>query len=146
KTRPTNQNAPLIKDQFQSLNVKDSLDDKLSHIVLAQNDRTKTLKGMDEKSVIFYQAPTHYGEKSAKKHLGEEAATLLETIKTTFEQLEEWSKESIHRAIEQTAEQMGLKMGKIAQPVRIAVTGGPVSPPMDVTLALLDKSEVLARI
>jgi len=48
--------------------------------------------------------------------------------------------------VEKTAEDLGLKLGKLAQPLRVAVTGGPVSPPVDITLQLIGKERVLARL
>lgn len=45
-----------------------------------------------------------------------------------------------------TAESLDLKLGKVAQPLRVAVSGGPVSPPIDITLALLGRERTLARI
>jgi len=48
--------------------------------------------------------------------------------------------------LQTTAEERELNLGKLAQPVRIAVSGGPVSPPIDVTLWLLGRDATLARI
>jgi glutamyl-tRNA synthetase len=72
---------------------------------------------------------------------------LLEEIRATFDTLPEDSFGRVaHEAIEQAAETAGINMGKVAQPVRIAVAGSPVTPPLDVTLDLLGKSSTLARI
>ncbi len=60
--------------------------------------------------------------------------------------LKDWDATSVHNVIVRTAESMGLKMGKVAQPVRVAVSGGPVSPPIDITLELLGRQTTLARL
>jgi glutamyl-tRNA synthetase len=51
-----------------------------------------------------------------------------------------------HNKINELAEASGINMGKYAQPVRIAVSGSTVTPPLDVTLDLLGKSSTLHRI
>jgi glutamyl-tRNA synthetase len=58
----------------------------------------------------------------------------------------EWNKEAIHQVIVDTAEKLDMKLGKIAQPVRVAVTGDTVSPSIDITLQLLGRDEVVQRL
>jgi len=72
---------------------------------------------------------------------------LLEALRVKFDTLpEEGFGHTAHQAIEEAAADSGVNMGKYAQPVRIAVSGGPVTPPLDVTLDLLGKSATLTRI
>jgi glutamyl-tRNA synthetase len=52
----------------------------------------------------------------------------------------------VHQVLVDTAEKHELKLGKLAQPLRVAVTGGAVSPPLDVTLALIGRERVLSRL
>ena len=58
----------------------------------------------------------------------------------------EWTSASIHEAIQTLANAVGLGLGKVAQPLRVAVSGGSVSPPIDQTLAILGRAETLKRI
>jgi glutamyl-tRNA synthetase len=58
----------------------------------------------------------------------------------------EWTPEAIHAAVVATAEEAGLKLGKVAQPLRVAISGGGVSPPIDVTVHLVGRELTLARI
>ncbi|HKK06884.1 MAG TPA: glutamate--tRNA ligase, partial [Gammaproteobacteria bacterium] len=60
--------------------------------------------------------------------------------------LPHWRPEELHSAVMAVAQAAGLKLGAVAQPLRIAVSGGPVSPPIDVTLALLGRENTLRRI
>ena len=60
--------------------------------------------------------------------------------------LDEWRREKIHEVIAGVAAESGLGFGKIGQPLRVAVTGGTVSPPIDVTVALLGRERVMARL
>jgi glutamyl-tRNA synthetase len=57
-----------------------------------------------------------------------------------------WSAAAVHECITQLATSKGLALGKLAQPLRLAMCGGTVSPPIDATLAILGKHETLARL
>jgi glutamyl-tRNA synthetase len=115
-------------------------------VVKAQRERNKTLVEMAKSSVFFYRDFEDYDEKAAKKNLTPEAATGLEALRENLEALFPWSREAIHDIIAATAESLGVKMGGIAQPLRVAVSGTSVSPPIDLTLELLGKEKTLARI
>ena len=60
--------------------------------------------------------------------------------------LASWEKAAIHAVLIETAEANQLKLGKLAQPIRLLVTGGTVSPPIDLTLELIGKERVIARL
>ena len=60
--------------------------------------------------------------------------------------LPEWTAAALHDALRATAGALGLKLGKVAQPLRVAVSGGGVSPPMDATLEVLGRETSLARL
>jgi len=60
--------------------------------------------------------------------------------------LDDWTAPALHALINGFAVGKGLSLGKLAQPIRLAVCGGTISPPIDATLAILGKSESLARI
>jgi glutamyl-tRNA synthetase len=61
-------------------------------------------------------------------------------------ELTEWNDTTIHEILTQIVEEHALKLGQLAQPVRIALTGGTVSPPIDQTIRLLGKERVIARL
>jgi glutamyl-tRNA synthetase len=115
-------------------------------VVKAQRERNKTLVEMAKASVFFYRDFEAYDEKAAKKNLAPEAASGLEALRENLGALYPWSREAIHDIIAATAESLGLKMGNVAQPLRVAVSGASVSPPIDLTLELLGKEKTLARI
>jgi glutamyl-tRNA synthetase len=71
---------------------------------------------------------------------------LLQQVVAGLGKLEEWRAEPIHGFISAAATGGGVSLGKLAQPIRLAVCGGTVSPPIDATLAILGKSESLARL
>jgi glutamyl-tRNA synthetase len=115
-------------------------------IVKAQRERCKTLVEMAAASVFFYRDFEQYDEKAANKNLSSSAQPALEALRETLAELTPWSKGAIHEAVAATAETLGVKMGNVAQPLRVAVSGTAVSPPIDATLELLGKTKTLARI
>jgi len=115
-------------------------------VVMAQRERAKTLVEMAENSVYFYREFEVYDEKAAGKHLTPEAAAHLETLREHLAGVSSWSAPAIHEALTAAAEESGVKFGKLAQPLRVAVTGRGFSPPIDVTLELVGRERTLARI
>jgi len=118
----------------------------LAGLVVAQRERAKTLGEMAANSVYFFREIETYEPQAAAKNLTAEAAAPLTALRERLAELREWSAPVIHAAVVGTADALGLKLGKLAQPVRVAVTGGPVSPPIDLTLELLGRERGLARL
>ena len=115
-------------------------------VVVAQRERNKTLVDMAQSSAFLYRDFEIYDEKAAQKNLTPQSADLLKILQAKLEGLPAWEKEAIHQAIEETALAKEVKMGAVAQPLRVAVTGTSVSPPIDVTLVLLGRGKTLERI
>jgi glutamyl-tRNA synthetase len=115
-------------------------------VVKAQRERNKTLVEMAEASVFFYRDFHQYDEKAANKHLTPAAAPGLRMLRETLSALRPWVRESIHDLIAVTAEALGVKMGSVAQPLRVAVSGTSVSPPIDLTLEILGQTRTVERI
>jgi glutamyl-tRNA synthetase len=118
----------------------------LEAIVSAQRERAKTIAEMAENSVFFFVAPQQYDPKAAAKTLTPEAAGVLAAARERLAALAEWGATSIHGALQALADERGATLGKIAQPLRVAVSGGGVSPPIDQTLAILGRNDVARRI
>ena len=90
-----------------------------------------------------------YDEKAVAKfmHKGEPAgADVLREFAPRLAELEPFAPEAIEARLADYCEHEGLKMGSLAQPIRIALTGAAVSPPLGITLASLGKDESLRRI
>ena len=118
----------------------------LEQLIAVQGERVKTLKEMIEVSRYFYEDFSTFEENAAKKHLRPVAAEPLKAVQAHLAALTEWTAETVHAAINSAAESLGLGMGKVGMPLRVAVTGGGNSPSLDVTLALIGKARCLARI
>jgi glutamyl-tRNA synthetase len=118
----------------------------LVKVVDAQRERCRTLVEMADKSRFFYEEVDHYDEEAVQKNFSKDVLPALQVILENLEQLEDWSRESIHKIIDDVVNQFNMKLGKIAQPIRIALSGGTISPPIDVTLELLGKKKVIERL
>jgi glutamyl-tRNA synthetase len=116
----------------------------LIDIIKAQAERTKTLKEMAERSRYFYEPVMIADEMKANLQAGIMPA--MGMVRDRLEALTEWTKEAIHEVLASTAEIHGLKLGKLAQPIRVAITGGTVSPPLDMTMVLIGRDRVLERL
>ena len=107
-------------------------------MVEALRERAKTLKEMAQRSLFFFREPV-MDEKAVAKHLTPEAKALLGELRGDLRGAGEWTAPALHAALQAFAEARQLGLGKVAQPLRVAVTGGTVSPPIDATLALLGR-------
>lgn len=145
KSEPEKLVAPFIA-QLETLGCDVENGPDVLEIVKTQQERAKTLKEMAEKSLLFYNDYEEFDEKAAKKNLKAAGLEPLEIMLAKFEQLSDWSKEPLHQVILDTAEALEVKLGKVAQPLRVALTGTSVSPALDSTLLLLGKQMCLKNI
>ena len=112
----------------------------------ALRERAETIQEMACKSEYFYREFENFEESAAKKHLRPIAAPLLEAVRAELTKVTDWSTETIHEIVANTAVSHDVKMGKVAQPLRVAVSGSGASPSIEVTLQLVGKWRTLTRI
>ena len=138
--------VPRLRAQLRRIGLDSDDRNLLEGIILSQRERAKTLKEMACNSRFFFIDTVQIDPKAAAKHLGEGGRQMLGQVRERLVQLTQWTAVSIHAALEDLAAANGWGLGKVAQPVRVAVTGTAVSPPIDTTLALLGRERTLARI
>ena len=95
-------------------------------------------------SPLVALANTKY--ESFKKNFKQGVDEVLEKLHDEFARLEQWEGETLHQIVLKVAEDLEMNLGKVAQPLRVAVCGTSVSPPIDVTLSLLGRDKTLNRI
>ncbi|MCB9795435.1 MAG: glutamate--tRNA ligase [Alphaproteobacteria bacterium] len=120
-------------------------------LILAYKERARTFRELEQSAAWVFAAPTEYGpEKSVAKALikGQvNGLAALASLRPHLASLEDWSAEGVEGLIAARAEaEFEGKMGKLAQPLRFAMTGGPVSPGIGETVALLSQEEALRRV
>ena len=109
-------------------------------------ERAETLADMAASARYCYEDFDEIDGKAAKKNLRPVILEPLQSVREQFAQLDDWSAAEIERTIKSVAESFEINMGKLGQPLRVASTGGPVSPPIDVTLNLIGRERVLQRL
>lgn len=128
----------------QQLNATQGAD--LDQVIKAQADRVKTLKELVAISRYFFEDFTDFDANAAKKHLRPVAKAALQTVQTKLAALENWQADEIQAAINDTATELEVGMGKVGMPLRVAATGAGNSPSLDVTLNLIGREKALERI
>ena len=119
---------------------------EIAKVIPCLNQRAKTLVEMAEKSAFFFKKEVEFDEKARNKFLTEDARPLLEKVIVGFSTLDDFSAENIETLFKKIVEEQGMKLGKLAQPVRVALTGTTVSPGIYDVILLLGKEETLKRL
>ena len=114
-------------------------------VIVALRDRVKTLKDMAERAKVWYLGIAEWDEAAVAKHL-QGSQDVLRAVRERLAELPEWTCPAIDATLRATAEALGLGMGKVAQPLRVAMTGTQVSPNIDMTIHLCGHEGALARI
>jgi glutamyl-tRNA synthetase len=138
--------ATHLNWHLKNLGIDSTTGADLIEIVKAQRERCKTLVEMAEASRYFYQDFEQYDPKAAKKNFKAGSDKVLQHLADAFSSVENWDGKILHQIVLDTAETLELKLGKVAQPLRVAVCGCAVSPAIDITLSLLGRDKVLNRI
>jgi glutamyl-tRNA synthetase len=138
--------AKYLQPQLAALGIVTDDWARLAAVAEAQRERAKTMKEMAANSLFFFRDVAAYDEKAAKKNLTTESAPLLEAVRERLATLEAWQAASIHDCIQAVAVEHDVSLGKVAQPIRVAVSGGSVSPPIDGTLEILGREATIARL
>lgn len=108
--------------------------------------RSKTLKDMAEQALFYYVDDITYEEQAAQKFLKPAALEPMRVLTDQLEVLEAFTEKNLEDAFKATMEQTGLKLGKIAQPVRVALTGRTASPGIFEIISIIGKDRVISRL
>ena len=146
KNLPAEEVAKHLAWHFQDQGISAENGPSLENIVTVQAERVKTLKEMAAQSRIFYEGYAELDPNAAKKHLRPVSQEPLQLMMTNLQSLEDWSPEPLHGVIDKVAAELEVGMGKVAQPLRVALTGAGISPSIDKTLWLMGKRRSLEGI
>ena len=136
----------LVKQRLDRLELvyDSSLD--FSAMVDLYRQRVASVNELVDSILYCFQDFSEYDEKAARKALNQSTLEPLQLLLEQLSNLETWNALSIHAVIESITEKLGVGMGKVGQPLRVAVTGGSFSPPIDQTVELVGKDRSIARI
>ena len=119
--------------------------DQLREAIGTLQPRSKTLVEMAQGARFYFQSPIVYEDKAAAKFLKPSALEPLRHLTAQLAKLDAFDDDQIEGAFVQTMEATGLKLGKIAQPVRVALSGKTISPGIFEIIRVLGQDETLAR-
>jgi glutamyl-tRNA synthetase len=145
KTDDPEQLAPHLEWQLAACGYDLAAGPRPADVIVALRDRVRTLKDMAERAAVWYRPLAGYDAAAVAKHL-QGAAVALQSVHTQLAALEQWTPAAIDGALRGAAEGLGLGMGKVAQPLRVAITGTAVSPSIEHTVFLAGRDEALRRI
>jgi glutamyl-tRNA synthetase len=137
---------PLLAEQLQRLGVDMSQGPPLEAVVAAMQPRSRTVLEMAEQSVCYFRDFEEFEAKSAKNHLRPVSRAALAAAREQLAALDSWDEPTTEAAVGAAAASKDLKLGKVAQPLRVAVTGRAASPGIGATLALVGREASLRRI
>jgi glutamyl-tRNA synthetase len=146
KSLPAGDVAAQLAWHFTDQGISRADGPALEDVVSVQAERVKTLKEMAAQSRVFFEGYDQLEANAAKKHLRPVAAEALRSMLGNLQSLDDWTAESIQQVIDRVAAEIEVGMGKVAQPLRVAVTGAGVSPSIDKTLWLMGKQRSLEGI
>jgi len=138
--------ASLLREQLTKLDVDMTGGPPLEDVVLAYRERAQTMMEMAHKCRYIFEDIDEYTPKAAKKHLKPAAAAPLQAIRARLGALPDWSEGLIESAVRDVATELDIGVGKVAQPIRVAVTGDAASPGIGTTLAIVGRDRTLARL
>jgi glutamyl-tRNA synthetase len=145
KAEPAERILPELKWHFAHHGLDPSRGPSLDALLSVQRDRFETLAELVEQSRAFYADFDRFEPGAAKKHLRPVAAEPLQAVRRQLEHCT-WEIEPLGQAVKDTAEALEVGMGKIGQPLRVALMGHGSSPSIDQTLWLVGRGRTLERI
>ena len=146
KASDSTQLVSLLSDRLKDRGIDVSSGPPVDDVVSALRERAQTLDEMADKSEYFFSEFEDYDTKAAQKHLRPVARDMLADVRSRLSVVEPWSAELIHAQVMATVEEYDAKLGKLAQPLRVAVSGTAATPPIDETLLLVGKARTVDRI
>ncbi|MDO9350929.1 MAG: glutamate--tRNA ligase [Deltaproteobacteria bacterium] len=120
--------------------------DLLKRAVLSLRERSKTLVEMAELSEFYFCEEIIYDEEAAQKFLKGESMVIFEEVIASLSKEGVLEKENNHHLIQRLSESRNEPLVKIAQPLRVALTGRTVSPPIDEVMEALGRERVIQRL
>ncbi|MDF1565052.1 MAG: glutamate--tRNA ligase [Deltaproteobacteria bacterium] len=139
--------APEIVERLAGLGFEASADEKLLAIIAALQPRVGTLQEMAESATVYYRSGVEsWDEKAVKKFLDPKFRPQLQAARDQLAGLDPYDAEAMEEWARGYAEANALGLGKVAQPLRVALVGGTASPGIFETIAMVGRDEALARI
>jgi glutamyl-tRNA synthetase len=138
--------VPLLQQAGLKDEVATVSDDWLAQLVVLVKERAKTLVEMVDWVRPYFGQAVAFDEDAAKKFLTPAIAPVLQKVAARFETLSAFSKQTLEHSFKALVEEEGMKMGQLAQPVRVALTGRTASPGLFEVMEVLGRERTLFRL
>ncbi len=136
----------LVEQRLKRLGIDYSATAELASVVDLYRQRVSTINQLADSILYYFQDFDAYDTKAAAKALKPVALLPLQRLSEGLQALDKWTAGEIHAVIEAVTVELDVGMGKVGQPLRVAVTGGSFSPPIDQTVELIGRERSLARL
>ncbi len=146
KTLPADRLAEALQPYLDKQGIDLSQGPALTAWIDAFRERGKTLVELAALAKPYYQDFADYDPGALKKHFKPTAIAPLQTLLARYQALDNWGGSVLHDIVQETADTLGLGMGKVGMPLRVALTGAGMSPAIDVTLELMGRERSLQRL
>lgn len=131
---------------FKQASLEQPSGDYAESVVALIQERCKTLIDVVDQTRFFFSEVESYDQAALKKWIKPVSPELLKALIEKLDALAEWQAETVQSAVQSVVDENEVGFAKVAQPVRIAVTGGTMSPSIDATLSLLGRDASLKRL
>jgi glutamyl-tRNA synthetase len=143
---PVERLAELLREHLERRGLSAESGPPLQLAVLALRERSQTLVEMAERASCYYGDFDTFDAEAARTHLTPASQPILGALHEALGRVDQWTEDATESAVKSTAESLGVKLSKAAQPLRVAVTGGSASPGIGATLVLVGRERTLRRI
>ena len=138
--------AELLKPFLSKQGINFSQGPDLAAVVKGLQERSSTLVQMAAGAAFYFADQPEFDEKTCKKFLTEENRVLFYALISALTGCEKFDQASLEPVLNTVSENLGLKFGKVAQPLRAALTGGAPSPGIYELLEVLGRDRVIKRL
>lgn len=147
KETPAETLVPILEPLVNELGINNAgKDPRIEKIVETLKERSKTLKEMAEGSLVYFRETVEYDPKAAQKFLTPDMAELFTSLIEKLRGLQDFSHAGLEASFNTILEEKAIKLGKLAQPVRVALTGGTVSPGIFEMIEAMGRDTTLKRL
>jgi glutamyl-tRNA synthetase len=138
--------AQMALPFYKEAGIEVENDDRFKKIIKVHQERVKTILEYPQTTKYYFIDEVEFEEKPKKKFLKEKHKEILEKVRDSLTALSDFNEQPLEDAFVKIMGELDLKLGKVAQPVRVALTGGSVSPSLFEVMAIMGKDLTLKRI
>ena len=135
-----------VQPVFKKYDIDFKHSPKNDEILEMMRKRAHDINELVTDSIFIFKRPLEYNDKAADKHFKNDAERILEKIAQAIQNIDDFTIDNIHNALTQLAQTQEIKMGKLAQPTRVALTGTDKSPGIYEVIYYVGKNETLTRL